>query len=289
MSLNGIDTASYQTGLDPHKVPMDFNIVKATQGTSYMNPDFSRMASATLAAGKLLGIYHYGGGGDPVKEADYYLAHIPGYIGKAILALDWEGMQNPKFGKDDVRWCKAFCDRVYEKTGVRCFIYMSKLVCRAHNWASVAKDYPLWCAQYANNNHTNYQSDPWTDGGGFGAWKNATIYQYSSKGTLSGWWGGNGSKKFLDLDIAYMTKEEWAAYAKGTVKPVEPKYPDKSDNDLAVEVLFGAHGNDAKRKESLGNRYDGTQAEVNRLLQNTAVALTAVQQYLKKFGCEKLI
>jgi len=283
MSLNGIDTASYQAGLEPSRVPMDFNIVKATQGVSYVNPDFTRMASATLGAEKLLGIYHYAGGNDPVKEADYFLAHIPGYIGKAILCLDWEGMQNPKFGKDDVNWCKKFCDRVYEKTGVRCFVYTSKSVCRAHNWSSVAKDYPLWCAQYANNAQTGYQSSPWTDGGGFGAWSKPMIYQYSSKGRLSGWSAN------LDLDIAFMTEDEWKAYVTGSVKPAEVKYPDKSDNDLAVEVLFGAHGNDEKRKTSLGARYDGTQAEVNRLLQNTALALTATQQYLKKFGCAKLI
>lgn len=284
MSLNGIDTASYQAGLKPDRVPMDFNIVKATQGVSYVNPDFTRMTSATLGAGKLLGIYHYGGGNDPVKEADYFLAHIPGYIGKALLALDWEGMQNPKFGKDDVRWCKAFCDRVYEKTGVRCFIYMSKSVCRAHSWASVAKDYPLWCAQYANNDRTGYQAEPWTDNGGFGAWDGPTIYQYSSKGRLQNWSAN------LDLDIAYMTPDEWKAWATGKpAEPVEVKYPDKSDNDLAVEVLFNVHGTDEKRKKSLGNRYDAVQAEVEVLIKSVSKTIIATQQYLKKFGCEKLI
>lgn len=289
MSLNGIDTASYQAGLEPGRVPVDFNIVKATQGVSYVNPDFTRMASATLAAEKLLGIYHYAGGNDPVKEADYFLAHIPGYIGKAILCLDWEGMQNPKFGKDDVNWCKKFCDRVYEKTGVRCFVYTSKSVCRAHNWSSVAKDYPLWCAQYANNAQTGYQSSPWTDGGGFGAWSKPVIYQYSSKGTLKGWWEGAGSKKFLDLDIAFMTEDEWKAYATGSVKPAEVKYPDKSDNDLAVEVLFNVHGTDEKRKKSLGTRYDAVQAEVEVLVRSVSKTVIATQQYLKKFGCAKLI
>ena len=289
MSLNGIDTASYQAGLEPGRVPMDFNIVKATQGVSYVNPDFTRMASATLAAEKLLGIYHYAGGNDPVKEADYFLAHIPGYIGKAILCLDWEGMQNHKFGKDDVNWCKKFCDRVYEKTGVRCFVYTSKSVCRAHNWSSVAKDYPLWCAQYANNAQTGYQSSPWTDGGGFGAWSKPVIYQYSSKGTLKGWWEGAGSKKFLDLDIAFMTEDEWKAYATGSVKPAEVKYPDKSDNDLAVEVLFNVHGTDEKRKKSLGTRYDAVQAEVEVLVRSVSKTVIATQQYLKKFGCAKLI
>lgn len=71
MSLNGIDVASYQAGLEPAKVPCDFVIVKATQGTSYTNPDFSRMARETVAANKLLGIYHYAGGGDARAEADF--------------------------------------------------------------------------------------------------------------------------------------------------------------------------------------------------------------------------
>lgn len=287
MSLNGIDTASYQTGLEPSKVAMDFNIVKSTQGTTYVNPDFERMASATRAAGKLLGIYHYGGGGSATAEADFFVKKISGYIGKAILCLDWEGMQNPLFGKQDVSWCKTFCDRVYAKTGVRCFVYMSKSVCRAHNWSSVAKDYPLWCAQYASMANSQYQSKPWTDGGGFGAWEKPLIYQYSSRGTLSGWW--DGYKKYLDLDIAYMTKDEWKAHATGSAKKTEIKYPDKSDNDLAVEVLFGVHGNDDKRRQSLGNRYDGTQAEVERLIRNVSLTLTATQQYLKKYGCDKLI
>ena len=284
MALNGIDTASYQAGLKPHKVPMDFNIVKATQGTSYMNPDFTRMASATLAAGKLLGIYHYAGGNDPIKEADYFIAHIPGYIGKALLALDWEGMQNPAFGKKDVPWCKAFCDRVYEKTGIRCFVYTSKSVCRAHNWSAVAKDYPLWCAQYASNQRTGYQSSPWTDGGGFGAWEKATIFQYSSKGNLPGW---NAN---LDLDIAYLTKEEWEAWAKGVApKPTEIKHPEMTDNDLAVEVLFNHHGTEQKRRDSLGNRYDAVQAEVEVLVTSVSRMIIATQQYLKKHGHANLI
>lgn len=70
MKLNGIDTASFQTGLSPSVVPMDFNIVKATQGVSYINPDFARMAKETVDAGRLLGIYHYAEGKTPESEAD---------------------------------------------------------------------------------------------------------------------------------------------------------------------------------------------------------------------------
>lgn len=286
MSLNGIDVASYQAGLDPARVPCDFVIVKATQGTSYVNPDFKRMAEAVLKAGKLLGIYHYGAGGNPISEAEFFLNTISPYIGKAILALDWEKHQNPAFGSNDVDWCKKWLDHVKDKTGVRSFIYMSKISgCRAHNWSTVSKDYPLWGAQYASKATTGYQSSPWTDGGSWGTWDKVTIFQYSSRGALSGWW--DNSWKYLDLDIAYMDKADWQAYTKG--KAVALKYPDLSDNDLAVEVLFCKHGNDEARRKDLGNRFDGVQAEVNRLLGNSALLLTTIQQYLKKHGCKDLI
>ena len=282
MSLNGIDTASYQAGLKPNRVPMDFNIVKATQGVSYYNPDFTRMADATLAAGHLLGIYHYAAGIEPVREADYFLKIGAVYIGKAILCLDWEGEQNSKFGKQDVSWCKAFCDRVYAKTGVRCIIYMSKSVCRQHDWSSVAKDYPLWAAQYASNSRTGYQSLPWTDGQGFGAWDHPVIYQYSSAGQLSGW------SARLDLDICYLTESDWLSMSKG--KPVEIPFPYKTDTDLAIEILFNIHGTGDRRKDALGIRYNGAQADVNKLLDgNKTSLLMAVQSYIKRHGSGDLV
>lgn len=280
MSLNGIDTASYQAGLDPAIIPMDFNIVKATQGTDYINPDYARMAGATVKAGKLLGIYHYAAGGDPEKEADFFLKIITGYIGRAILCLDWEGTQNPAFGKSDVEWCKRFCDRVRDKTGISCFVYMSKSVCRACDWTPVAKIYPLWCAQYANMERTGYQTSPWTDGKSFGAWGKPLIYQYSSAGRLSGW-GGR-----LDLDIAYLTRDEWIDRAAGMRKVVklEAPFPDRTDEELAVEVLFGRHGGGDARRKQLGSRYTAVQGLVNYYAEDAISMLEAIRKYGRKYG-----
>ena len=54
MAMNGIDIASYQTGIDLTVVPCDFVIVKATEGTGYVNPDFSRAYSHAKNAVKSL-------------------------------------------------------------------------------------------------------------------------------------------------------------------------------------------------------------------------------------------
>ena len=257
MNLNGIDVASYQAGLNPAKVPCDFVIVKATQGTSYINPDFRRMAEAVLKAGKLLGIYHYAAGGNQIAEADHFLNVIRPYIGKATLWVDWEGDMNPAFGKCDTAWCKVFLPYIKKKTGVTCGIYMSKISgCRAHDWSGLA-NYPLWCAQYANNQRTGYQSNPWTDEKGFGAWKKATIYQYSSHGRLSGW------NDDIDLDIAWLSRDQWKAMAKGT--QILVPFPDKTDTELGIEIWADKHGSGDARRKALGIRYDSAQAEAERL------------------------
>ena len=81
MSMNGIDVSGWQKGIDLSKVPADFVIIKATQGTSYVNSDCDRAYQQAKAAGRLLGVYHYFSGGDPAKEAEHFVNNIKGYIG----------------------------------------------------------------------------------------------------------------------------------------------------------------------------------------------------------------
>lgn len=209
--LDGCDVASYQAGIDFAKMTTtDFAIVKGTQGTWYVNPYADIQYSGAKAAGKLLGMYHYAEGKDPIAEARYFVRKVGNRVGECILALDWEGHDNSKFNSDaEVAWVLKFAMEVYRLTKVHIFLYMSKSVTRRRNWAEVAKDVRLWCAQYANQSNTDYKSNPWTDSNGFGAWSSDTIRQYSSKGRVTGY-GGN-----LDINKAYMSRAEWLAAAAG--------------------------------------------------------------------------
>lgn len=213
--LNGVDIASYQSGINPARLTTtDFVIVKFTQGTRYLNPHADRQYSEAKAAWKLLGAYHYAEGKDAKAEAQYFVNCLGSRVGECILALDWEGKQNTAFGTGkDVTWCKTFLDEVFRLTGVRPLIYMSKSVCRRYNWSPVAQNYPLWCAQYGSNAKTDYQYSPWTDDKGFGAWDKDTIRQYSSHGRITGY------NDEIDIDLAYMSAEQWRAMAGGRVQP----------------------------------------------------------------------
>lgn len=236
---NGIDISRYQTGIDLAKVPCDFVIVKATQGTNYISPAFAIQIKQAESLGKLIGVYHYAGGGGAIPEANHFLEVVKDYIGKAILFLDWEGKDNPNFGNPE--YAKAFLAYVEQQTGITPFIYMSKSVCRQYSWDS---SYPLWCAQYKKAQvPSGYQADPWTDDKGYGAWKSCAIFQYSSVGQLPGY------NKELDLDLSYISAEEWEGYAKGnidTTPKAEPlptlKKGDKNEYVRNWQVFLNLNG-----------------------------------------------
>lgn len=60
MGLNGIDISGWQEDLAVSRMSTcDFVIVKAIGDKSFTNKCFRRHADETLAAGKLLGCYHY--------------------------------------------------------------------------------------------------------------------------------------------------------------------------------------------------------------------------------------
>lgn len=216
MTLNGIDISDWQPDIDLSKVTADFVIIKATQGIDYVSPNCNAQYTGAKSAGKLRGLYHYADGSGAEKEAQYFLDNIKNYIGEAVLALDWEGDVLTK----GVSYAKAFLDYVYNKTGIRPLIYMSKSVTNAYDWSSVSKDYALWCTQYANDNSTGYQSEPWTDDNPFGSWTTPSIYQYSSHGALAGYDGR------LDLDLFYGDTDSWAKLAKSDKQSTPTPEPD---------------------------------------------------------------
>lgn len=254
--MNGIDISAWQgdKNIDLSKVPFDFCIVKATEGTSYKNRYFTSHCDAVLKKKKLLGAYHYANGGDVQKEADYFLAYAKKYIGKAILVLDWEAKNNPQFGKNDLKWCLQWCSYVQKKTGIKPLIYIQKSAMGAVKKAG----YGLWVAQYPDYNETGYQAHPWNEGA-----YNCLIRQYTSVGKLSGY-GGN-----LDLNKAYISAASWNKLAdKVKTKPTSTTAK-KSVNTLAKEVLAGKWGNGADRKSRLakaGYDYSKVQAAVNKLV-----------------------
>ena len=271
MSMNGIDISHWQDGINLNAIAFDFAIFKATEGTGYVDKCCDKFYQTAKKKGACLGVYHYANGKNYKTEADWFLKNIKGYIGEAILVLDWESQGNPVFnsGKDKT-WIKNWCDYVYQKTGVKPIVYVSKAYM---NLVKGIGDYGLWIAQYANNNVVNgYQSKPWNEGA-----YSCAMRQYTSSGRLPGYSGN------LDFDKFYGDRNAWNKYAgKGNAtKPSSGSNGGGSVSDggsildLAVKVMKGAYGNGDARKVALGSRYNEVQNFINHISSASANTLAS--------------
>ena len=216
MALNGIDVSSWQKGINLYAVPADFVIVKATENVNYTSPTFRAQADATLGSGKLLGVYHYIGGGNAKNakaEANYFVNAIRPYIGKCVIALDFESQGNQSYG--DFGYLEAVAKEVFALTGVRPLLYGSAKDYRGLADVGRRQNCGLWIAQYPNYNPTGYNGKPWNEGA-----YACAIRQYASTGRLPGY-GGN-----LDLNKFYGDVNAWHAYSKSVnVAPPAPPAP----------------------------------------------------------------
>lgn len=197
--LKGIDVSVWQ-GVGTGDKGDDFVIAKATEGVGYVDPNCDGHYQRAKEQGKLLGVYHFArpDANSAEDEANWFVQNIQGYIGEAILVLDWE------VATHNVTWAKKWLDKVYEMTGVRPLIYMSASVVYAYDWSAVASsDYGLWIAGYPAKYNVSNPPTPGIDDMpyGLGAWGFWAIWQYSS------------SAGTLDLDIANMDREAWQRYA----------------------------------------------------------------------------
>lgn len=209
-TLNGVDVSSYQRGIDLAKLPVDFVFVKATEGTGYVNPDCARAVEQALAAGKIVGVYHYVNGAGSTAEADHFVSSCKGWIGKVIFAIDWEAGGNKAWG--NTGYLDAVIKRVKASTGKAPLLYASASV---FPWAiAKANDCGTWVAEYANMQPTGFQTSPWHSRSWTGS---CLIRQYTDNLRVTGWNGG------LDGNVAFCDRATLARYISGTATAAASK------------------------------------------------------------------
>lgn len=254
--MNGIDVSGWQPKNITEIVDYDFVIIKATEGIKFVSGACDAQYQIAKQKGKLLGVYHFASGDDPIAEANFFIDNIKGYIGEAILVLDWEANAISK----GAEWVRAFVKHVKARTNVAPVIYGSASPLSTHGIPQVAKeeDCRLWVAAYPNSEPTGYRDEPQLLG--------SIIRQYASTGRLNGY---NGN---LDLNRTILTADQWKAYATGNRAEFEPETPTpikKTNDEIANEVLAGKWGNGEERRTRLtvaGYDYSVIQSLVNQKL-----------------------
>lgn len=200
----------------------DFIIMKATEGCGFVDGSCDVKYQINKAAGKLLGVYHFARPdlNSAEDEANFFVDNVRGYIGEAILALDWEqpGTQG------NVVWAKAWLDKVYALTGVKPLIYMSASVIREYDWSSVAsEDYGLWVAGYPDLRDSFDLPDFIYD---VSPWPFYALWQFTNSGGR------------LDRDVFMGDREAWLKYAGAKIDNEAPQGADEINGGKTVADAF---------------------------------------------------
>ncbi|MFI7610561.1 glycoside hydrolase family 25 protein [Nonomuraea terrae] len=166
----GLDVSHYQPTYDWADSSAQFGIIKATEGTDFVDSSFARHWRELGKKGIVRGAYHFAHpGNDAVSEAKHFLSVVNSQPAKAgdLLVLDLESADGQSV--DEVNaWAKTWLGYVKEKTGITPMFYSGWNF--ADTYGKGLSEYPLWVAHYSK---ARGQVSPPAD------WKSWTIHQYT--------------------------------------------------------------------------------------------------------------
>ena len=208
--MRGVDVSNWQCDIDMYALDADFVVAGATWGiggfnnvclVNGVNQAANYQLGRAVDSGKSIGVYHYAMGHDAIAEADFFIDNVRGYVGDAVLVLDWESQDNPQFG--NAAWVETWVRHVHDRTRVWPIVYVQASAL-GQLTSFVRGHCGVWVAQYASMDVTGYQAVPWL----YGAYGEA-MRQYTSNGYVSGYAGR------LDLNYFRGERWQWDAYARG--------------------------------------------------------------------------
>jgi len=195
----GLDVSHWQGTINWATVKSQgakFAYIKATEGTTYQDPNFSANYLHAYQQGIIRGAYHYarpdGAGG--AAQADFFATHGGGWSADGLtlpgtLDIEWgtAGQGGDCYGLSQsamVSWILAFSNQYHARTTRWPVIYTSTswwTECTG-NRGDFSSTNPLWVARYSSS----VGALPYN-------WSYHTIWQYADSGTFPGdqdWFNG---------------------------------------------------------------------------------------------------
>lgn len=210
--LKGTDISAYQSSIPSG----DFCIMKATEGTTYVDSPFaSRWAqfrTSSSVKGMLRGAYHFAHpANNPVTEANFFLGVVrsAGLASGDVLALDFESSDGMSAAHCST-WAQTWCSHVASSVGYKPIVYTFLSFAESGNCAGLS-NYHLWIADPSSPAGSPRVPSPWS------TW---VIHQYGSPGGV-------------DQDIFNGVHNDWIALGGGG----SPSPANSKDNDMPYGTL----------------------------------------------------
>lgn len=228
-TITGIDVAGHQ---HPNGAPIDwtevvgaghsFVFVKATEGSTYVNPYFADDISDAAAAGLYRGAYHFArpGTGTATAQAEHFVA-TAGLLAQVgdlppVLDLEVTGDLTPA---QLATWAREWLGTVERLTGRVPVLYTSPSFWTDRMAASTGfTRHPLWIAHYTS------ATAPRVPAG----WTGWSFWQRTNQGSVAGIEGN------VDLNEFNGTAAGLAALA--GAGPAEPPGPEQVSTSLALRA-----------------------------------------------------
>lgn len=272
MTLNGFDIANVNgPGIIGRALGGDFIICKTTEGLGFVDGQHDSFVAQARQAGKLVGHYHYAHlGNSATAEADFFVQHASAQPGD-VMVLDFEPYGQSAPDSAYAAWILAFCRRVHDSTGARCWLYMNDdMASRAIRAGSQADcdamraELPMWKACYA--------AAPGSDHGfTMAAW------QHTDQGGI-------------DQNTFYGDASTWAGFAVPAPTPPTPPpaptpTPTPPGDDMAVSPDFESHFDTLNTDlrtwcKSMDQKFDALNKDLRGDLARKQVELDAIKAKL---------
>ena len=188
---DGIDVSGWQGNIDYSEVAssgIEIVYMKASEGTSFVDPYFNQNYTNAKANGLKVGFYHYltaRSNSEAVAEANFFVSTISGMTPDCRLAMDFESFGN--LSAEEINEIGlTFMQTVESLSGKEMVIY-SDTSNASNIFGGGLTNYPLWVAQYEVEEPTPN-----------GNWDSWVGWQYTDAGEISGINGYVDRDRFTD-------------------------------------------------------------------------------------------
>lgn len=191
-TYQGIDVSLFQGYIDYSRVKsagIQVVYIKASEGTTIIDPYFRTNYDNAKAQGLKIGFYHFvraRNEEDAIREAEFFHSVISGTTPDCRLAMDFEvfdGLSVERINQISF----AFLQKLQELTNKECVVYSDAYNARTVFSRELASTYPLWIAEY----DVGIPSST-------GNWEEWIGFQYSDRGRIDGIDGNVDLDNFRD-------------------------------------------------------------------------------------------
>ena len=201
--VRGVDVSRYQGEIDWNILAsndISFAFIKATEGSSHVDPCFQYNFEEGRKTGLRIGAYHFFSyDSEGQTQADHYIATVEKAAGllPPVIDLEFYGAkgQNPPEQGQVRKELTVILDRLEEYYGMKPIIYATESSYALY-LADSFQEYDIWIRNVITSPRLSDHRE-WT------------FWQYTDRGKLEGY---QGNEKYIDMNVFNGSREDFLKY-----------------------------------------------------------------------------